>query len=85
MHKKWKGYFTVEASFIMPIVLFVFADHSCGTVFVLQMRNFTGQFSSGNAGGKLYKGRGRLWGSYFCRGRKRFLAGRTVRDGEIEL
>ena len=24
MHKKWKGYFTVEASFIMPIVLFLY-------------------------------------------------------------
>ena len=24
MHKKWKGYLTVEASFIMPIVLFLY-------------------------------------------------------------
>lgn len=24
MHKKWKGYFTVEASLIMPIVLFLY-------------------------------------------------------------
>ena len=24
MHKKWKGYFTVEASFILPIVLFLY-------------------------------------------------------------
>ncbi len=24
MHKKWKGYFTVEAAFIMPIVLFLY-------------------------------------------------------------
>ena len=24
MHKKWKGYFTVEASLIMPIILFLY-------------------------------------------------------------
>ena len=24
MHRKWKGYFTVEASFVMPIVLFLY-------------------------------------------------------------
>lgn len=24
MHKKWKGYFTVEAAFVMPIVLFLY-------------------------------------------------------------
>ena len=24
MHKKWKGYFTVEASFILPLVLFLY-------------------------------------------------------------
>ncbi|MCM1135178.1 MAG: hypothetical protein NC400_06335 [Clostridium sp.] len=24
MHKKWKGYFTVEASFILPIILFLY-------------------------------------------------------------
>lgn len=60
MRKKWKGYFTVEASFIMPVVLFLYLMIILAALFLycrsaISQDNFllsmrAGRFSRGDEG-----------------------------------